>query len=869
MKAWRNRLIVIAIIAIGVMIYLWYIDSFDLYDFSHIGNRAYFGESSEFVPLEGQLPGGFVLAVENEYLALYVNPDDTTIAIEDKTNGHIWYSTPPETNQDPLANPWQRNLMRSSFDFRFFDESRRVHSRFAYTDSAAHEEQTFIYSIPNGIRINYIVGNLNIGIDAVPFVMEAERFQERIMAHIEDSSDRRFMQQWWRPHPDPELDGFVMMPQTIRDSAIHSSRMLSLFYDVAGYEFEELDDDLAAAGMELELEFDIFEFTLEYVLDRNTLIVNLPISEMQIFEGTRPFEINLLRFFGAGGPEDEGFILVPSGSGGVINFNNGKVREDPFAANVYGSLALINNVIPQSEQPVRLPVFGIKQNNAAFIAHIYRGSSLATINADVAARGGVNSYNNAWFTFTLLSSMPLTVGSIPGVIGDMTVVQHEHYLGDITVKYTFISDDEPGVGEMAAAYRNFLIEEGALSPINSPGDRSFYLDVIGAIDVRRHFLGVPFTTIDLMSDIDDAHMFVDMLNERNINTIQMQLHGWFNRGINHDAAKRVNIINSVGRRSDLIGLNDRLEQSNGGLFPAVNFMFTNWDSRRVNRRFETAKDPAGYMAFMSRVNRELLTTMFSMHWNDWYLMIHPGVLPMHVADFIPQYERRLGIDNLALTDLGSVVSESMFRRDPIDRQSARGLIIEQFEHIHSSIPNLMVSGGNDFSLAFASHIVDAPIEVDRFYVIDYEVPFYSMVLHGFIEFAGTPANTRDSYNPVTVLLNSMKSGASPRYTFTAEPTRRTQFSPYEYLHSTQYTNWIDIAAEHFRIFNEVYAPLRNVPMTEFHILDGGGASGTEGFNQVSVTVFENGTRIYVNKQSVPFDTGEFIIPAEWFVVKEG
>ena len=249
-------------------------------------------------------------------------------------------------------------------------------------------------------------------------------------------------------------------------------------------------------------------------------------------------------------------------------------------------------------------------------------------------------------------------------------------------------------------------------------------------------------------------------------------------------------------------------------------------------------------------------------------MIHPGVLPKHIADFRPQYERRVGINNLALTDLGDIVSESMFRRDPVDRQSARGIIAEQFSVLYDSIPNLMITGGNEFSLAFASHIVDAPTEADRFYVIDYEVPFFSMVIHGFIEFTGGPANTRDNYSAISVLLNSLKSGASPRYTFTAQPTRITQFSPHEQLYSTLYTNWIDIAAEHFHIFNEIYAPLRNVPMVGFHVLDTGGAD-LMGFHQVSVTVFANGTRIYVNRQNIPFDTGEFIIPAEWFVVREG
>jgi hypothetical protein len=139
-----------------------------------------------------------------------------------------------------------------------------------------------------------------------------------------------------------------------------------------------------------------------------------------------------------------------------------------------------------------------------------------------------------------------------------------------------------------------------------------------------------------------------------------------------------------------------------------------------------------------------------------------------------------------------------------------------------------------------------------------------MVLHGFIEFAGTSANLMESYSPVGVLLNSMATGASPRYTFTAEPTRNAQFSPHERLYSTHYINWIDKAVEHYRIFNDVYRHLRAEAIVGFDVLCHGGVTA----HQVSVTVFANGTRIYVNHQHQPYSHGDITIPAQWFVVQE-
>ncbi|MCL1877467.1 MAG: DUF5696 domain-containing protein, partial [Defluviitaleaceae bacterium] len=139
-------------------------------------------------------------------------------------------------------------------------------------------------------------------------------------------------------------------------------------------------------------------------------------------------------------------------------------------------------------------------------------------------------------------------------------------------------------------------------------------------------------------------------------------------------------------------------------------------------------------------------------------------------------------------------------------------------------------------------------------------------VHGFIEFAGAPANMRDHYDPRLVLLNSMATGAAPRYMFTQMPTRFTQHTPHERLYSTHYRNWMQAAIDHYNTFNEVFAPLRAERIVNFEVL--AGSYLYVGGRQVTVTEFSNGTRIYVNNTTADFDAGGFIIPAEDFVVRD-
>ncbi|MCL2225387.1 MAG: DUF5696 domain-containing protein [Defluviitaleaceae bacterium] len=874
-RAWRNRILFVAIVALGVVAYIIYINSFTIYDFSHLTADAVqdFGESLDFQPIGGVAPvvTGMVRAAQTDYLALYINENNSQIAVVDLRYGHnhIWYSSPPGAMQDMRANPFERGTMRSHIGFRFFTEARLRQFRWLYPDSK-YENQFEIHSIPNGVRVNYIIGDMDLGIFRLPFFIETEYFNTRVMGQITDMMDIIKMQNFWRVSEDKP--GFMQLAAGIIGVRIPTDNMLALF-DSIGWTWDETVAQNELSGAEVEATMDYFRMTLEFILDDDRLIVNMPLSEFTTDSPVMPFNLDFMKFFGAAGLDQDGFMLVPSGAGGVIRFNNGKEREEPFMSAVYGMDSLTNIIRPQVTQPVRLPVFGIQNETkgAAFLAQVYRGSGLATVNADVAGR--TNSYNHAWFSFTLRASEAL---SMPGGMGggaDMMVVQDEIFQGDITVIYHFLSSADtsnpPGVGEMAEVYRNFLVENDILTPLDGPGDRTFYMDIIGAIDIQRHFMGTPFITTEVMTTLADAERFVEMLNEgASINAVpvQMQLHGWFNRGINHDVAKNVRRINAVGSRQEMLDLNALLQRSGGNLNPAVNFQFTNYYSRRFNRNFESAKDLAGYIGFMSRYTmRDSLTVRFSPHANDWYLLVHPGALPFHIERFIPAFADRTAMDGLALTDLGDILTESLFRRDAVDRESARLIIHEQMGLLYNELDNLVVFGGNDYSFEFASHLVDVPTQADLQYIIDYEVPFFPMVVHGFIEFAGRPSNMREDYSPINVLLNSMATGASPRYTLTAVPTRNAQFSPHERFYSTHYVNWIEAAIQHYNIFNEVFAPLRGETISDFEVLAGGYLY--VGGRQVTVTEFSNGTRIYVNNTTRDFDAGGVTIPAEWFVVR--
>ena len=107
--------------------------------------------------------------------------------------------------------------------------------------------------------------------------------------------------------------------------------------------------------------------------------------------------VTLLRFFGAGGADEEGALFVPDGSGALIHFNNGKTKYPSYQQYVFGRDLTMERTNWSRDQTIRLPVFGVMKKDAAFIGIIEEGASAAVMNADVSGR--LNNYNYVYPSF--------------------------------------------------------------------------------------------------------------------------------------------------------------------------------------------------------------------------------------------------------------------------------------------------------------------------------------------------------------------------------------------------------------------------------------------------------------------------------------
>jgi hypothetical protein len=85
------------------------------------------------------------------------------------------------------------------------------------------------------------------------------------------------------------------------------------------------------------------------------------------------------------------------------------------------------------------------------------------------------------------------------------------------------------------------------------------------------------------------------------------------------------------------------------------------------------------------------------------------------------------------------------------------------------------------------------------------------------------------------------------------------------LYSTHYINWFGAAADQYREYNDIYKSLRTQRITGHEILSESAKRATA----VTMTEYEDGTRIYVNTGAQAYERDGVTVPARGYTVKGG
>lgn len=779
---------------------------------------------------------------ENDALRLLADDQTGAVAVVHKASGQIWYSNPTDRDTDALAAGVNKSELSAQLKLQFYNSFGQINAVNSYTDAVMHKQIGF-ESIPNGIRVNYQFGTSAKTAEDMPQKMSAERF-EALLGKLDKAGQRALMLVY---SEDKESTVYVRNDGALK--GLQLERALKAFED-AGYTEDDLAIDIEENNLsQTKPEPRLFFASIEYTLDGDSLVAKVPVDSIRYPEQYPVNAVSLLSYFGAGGAEEKGSILVPDGSGALIHFNNGKTQYPAYQQPVYGS----DKTMDRTEdavmtQEIRLPVFGILKEGGAMLGIIEQGASAATVNADIS--GKINSYNYAYPSFTVLNKADMSLNannqqrSIPAF-------QKKPMSTDFSVRYAFLGEEQASYKGMANYYQQYLLRNGGL-PKPAPEEEKaenmpFYLQLIGSISKQKHFAGIPYQALEPLTTFERAEDIVEQLQQLEVRDIKLRYSGWFNEGLNHKVPDNISVDKAIGGSKGMKAFAAFAEERNVALYPDVAVLMANSGSG-FNEAKEAARtlrgDPATLYPLDLALNRRDRSKSPS-------YIVSPKTASGYVDNMLEDMAKfRTG--GISLRDLADQLNSDFRKNNPIDRAESERLSVQSLNAIKESGMSLMAEGGNAYALPFLTDITNAPMSSSKFKIEDEEIPFYQMVVRGYIDYAGAPYNLSTYTDVMPYILKSLEYGAGVYFEWIHEPNYKVKDTDDNDLYAVNYELWMDEAAEIYREVNAILKNVRHETMTNHEKLDDG----------VFRTEYGNGMYIVVNYNRSPVTVDRRTIEAE-------
>lgn len=604
-------------------------------------------------------------------------------------------------------------------------------------------------------------------------------------------------------------------------------------------------------GIRIDYNFVKEEFTIPvlYTIDSKGMTASVLNSEIKESGENSITKIILLPYWGAASIKENGYFLVPDGSGALINFNNGKSSSN-YQQNIYDTDGLMNveSSITVTEK-ANMPIFGIKKENQSALAVVESGESACKLYAFVSGTNG--PYNTIYPEFTFRKSSVIQMLSKTWYPLEVTFVSNKK-VDDInfSVKFIPVMQEDKGYSGMANEYREYLKKELNLKTKTKDGYVPVYLDVYASVLVSDNFLGFPITVNKSLTNCDEVQKIIESLKKGGIDDINIRYKGITKAGLeNKKVPNKFKVANSIGGKKGLKSLLSYAEKNQTEIYPDYDFIYFKRNSKSIfqpNNVIQDVRHKNGiFYDYDISSGRQTGESKYALKTEK---------IEKNISKFLKSY-KKFGGENLSLSTLGNTLFSDYGKDICLSHNTEK-----KFEAILSNMAddniNTMFEAPYIYAVPFASCVIAAPIESSNYDIEDKSVPFYQMTLHGILSYSMPSMNSFSDSK--TAVLKAIETGSSIMYSLSATEFAEIINDGYDELSCIYYKDWID---EIIQSAESVSSVLEDVADCEF-------VCHTEVYENVYKTEYSNGVCIYVNYNQTDALIGDTVVKAMDFCIAE-
>lgn len=835
----------------------------------------YAGKSSTDVYESREAKLATMMKIKEEFgIIIYYEAYTGEVAFENTETGDILFTNPYDLSGSYFTeSEATKKQLLSQIHLTYLDngEEKEMWS----FEEAAERQQITMVDIKDGIRVEYKIGEPAIQ-RLTPRMISKERFEKfikdpifEIIEQMEDGTYKNgdFDQEEYKAitFAWTKFDSFYELkdadapglseraikemetafpivkqfPVYICETKI-SPRELEILETTVKkycpkYTYEELDFDNQQCGFKNTDQVPPrFAMALEYTISENGVVdVTLPANGISFDETIYQLQdVSILPFMGSGSNQFEGYTFLPDGSGTIFRYEDLADTIYTVSGQVYGADYAYHEIeTGQNAQTLRFPVFGAvtnfgtpadgsepeqDYNDTGFLAVITEGDSLATLTSDHG--GALHPYNSVYATFTPRPSDTyelMTGGTEAGAT--FTVTSARRFTGSYKIKYIMLSEEaeyEPTYIGMAKAYREYLNETGVLEKKTEAKETiPLYIESFGSIKGTKRVLSFPVSVDIPLTTFDDIQTMTNELAEMGIKNVGYKLTGFANGGIDATAPYKLKWQSVLGGGDGLESLMEFASDKDIGIYPEFDFAYINTRGTfdGVNLKAHAIKTidgryirkqvyDSGYQDFVSVGGAAISASVFGDYWEEF-------------SDRYLDYN----VGGISLSTLGTDLNSDFDDDDPHHREDTKGYTADMLESVSES-NKIMVSGGNAYTIKYADIITDVALTSSEYIRSSQTVPFTGIVLHGSVDFTGTPINMEGDINQA--ILNAIENGAGMFFTLSYQNTKELASDEFwSKYYSVSYDIWKDDVKKYYDILNGAMKDLQTTYITDHAFLD--------------------------------------------------
>ena len=801
------------------------------------------------------------LTMENDDLLFELDPTNTHFTLTEKATGRQWLSNPANAAQDPVAVAANKALLQSTLVVTYSSSSGTI------------DFNNYQYSIENGtysvdqaedgtVSVTYSVGKIE-KIYILPSAITVERYKAFTDA-MSKKDAKKVAGVYTLYKPDKvaameDKDSLLSMYPSLAEQELYvlksgtsenNKKSIASILEASGYTMEDYELDMQLVAGAAENTDAVFNVTVEYSLEGKDLLVRVPYEKIRYRAAFPITYVTLLPMFGAAGTDEKGYMFIPEGGGALIAFNNGKLSQNSYYANMYGWDYGSERTEVVSETKNTFPVFGMIKDGASFLCMMEGAPSYGGVQADISLR--YNSYNWICAKYNVLHSDRYNVSAKTARL--VYMFEKELPQDTIVQRYRFLDTDS--YVDLAQAYGDYLRQRYPELTARTAGEElPVSVELVGAIDKKVVKFGLPVNAVIPTTTFQQAKDIIGDLQSSGVQNMSVRMTGWSNGGVDQKVLTRVKPIGSLGGAK---GMQSLIQSAKSGGVPLYFDGVTcfAYNSGLLNG-FIPFRDAA---RFTTREQIRIYPYSPIFYQQDEFFepfyLVRPA-FAQRMANNLMEALDKADAHGVAFRDIGYLLSGDYDQKDTTTREQVKQMHVDTLRAAHEKGQAVMIKEGYDYAMPYADLITEMDLNGIEYSIIDQVVPFYKIAIHGAVEYTGMSINLSDDWQ--TELLRCAEYGAGLNFTFMAEDGKILQDTLHSDLYGAGYEAWRGNAAALINEYQQAMRGLGNQRITGHEALS----------EDVRVTEYENGARVYVNYGAQDYQAEGVTVPARSYQVTRG